>query len=508
MKVVGYTRVSSQEQVNNYSLETQKDAIEKFCQDNNYDLVNIYREEGESAKSINRTEFSRMINDCGSKSNDVEMVVIYSFDRFARNVLDHLQIREELKAVGVRVVSILQPLEDDPNGRLFELIHAAFAQHDNEMRALRVVSGMTKALSEGRWMWAAPYGYRRNKPKSSPSLSIFEDEARWVRYAFEQVAKGKKKSQVLDELNRQGARTVKGEFFTKQKLDNIISNSLYAGLINKMEIKAIGDFEPIISEEIYNKANNIKSVQRGAIHTKLHPDFSLRKFVKCSSCGRSITGSWSTGRGGKKYAHYRCENKHCRFVKLTKEKLDALFSEELARLSARPQTLDLLEAVVLDMWEERTSEEKTAKVKLERRIGELKQHRDRLVDAYIQDGKIDSETYEARLEGIKRELKKTEELLPDESISFEKLSEVMVKSKAMLTDLPQTWNRLEIQQKVAFQQVIYPEGLTCDGEKLGITKKSWLFIDFLDENNEKYGVVRPPGLEPGTCRLRVCCSAN
>ena len=50
----------------------------------------------------------------------------------------------------------------------------------------------------------------------------------------------------------------------------------------------------------------------------------------------------------------------------------------------------------------------------------------------------------------------------------------------MLTDLPQTWNRLEIQQKVAFQQLIYPQGLTCDGDKLGITKKSWLFIDFID----------------------------
>ena len=78
----------------------------------------------------------------------------------------------------------------------------------------------------------------------------------------------------------------------------------------------------------------------------------------------------------------------------------------------------------------------------------------------------------------------------------------------MLTDLPQTWNRLEIQQKVAFQHLIYPQGLTCDGDKLGITKKSWLFIDFMDENNQKYGVVRRPGLEPGTYRLRVWCSAN
>ena len=73
----------------------------------------------------------------------------------------------------------------------------------------------------------------------------------------------------------------------------------------------------------------------------------------------------------------------------------------------------------------------------------------------------------------------------------------------MLTDLKQTWNRLEIQQKVAFQQLIYPEGLCCDGEQLGTAKKSWLFIDFMDENNQKDGVVRRPGLEPGTCRLRV-----
>ena len=60
----------------------------------------------------------------------------------------------------------------------------------------------------------------------------------------------------------------------------------------------------------------------------------------------------------------------------------------------------------------------------------------------------------------------------------------------MLTDLSKTWNRLEIKQKVAFQQLIYPVGLTFDGEKLGTIKKSWLFIDFMGENNQKDGVVR------------------
>ena len=507
MKAVGYIRVSSEEQVKNYSLGNQQLAIEQYCAKEGHDLVEIFREEGESAKTANRTKLNQMLSYCTLKRNEIDFVIVHNFDRFARNAHDHSSIKLMLKQSGIRLISIQQPLEDDPSGRMLENIYAAVAQHDNEMRALRVVDGMRKGLEAGCWMWAAPFGYTRNEPKTSPSLFVVKEEAAIIRTAFEQVASGRTKAQVLLNMKRQGLKTRNGKSFTKQSLDGMLRNPLYAGIIDKMGVYAMGDFEPIVSGDLYNKVNSKESKQKALTHSRLHPDFPLRRFVKCSSCTKSLTGSWSKGRSTK-YAYYHCENKGCRAVSLKKDALEKLFHEELGTLSIRPQTLELIQAIAQDVWAERTKEECKAKILLQAKIDNLKNRRDRLVDAYVEDKKIDQETYESRLESIKADMQEAESLMPTATISETQLSNVITKSKAMLTDLSKTWNRLEIKQKVAFQQLIYPQGLTCDGDKLGITKKSWLFIDFMDENNQKYGVVRRPGLEPGTYRLRVWCSAN
>jgi site-specific DNA recombinase len=491
LRAFGYIRVSSEEQVKNYSLQNQQQAIESFCFERNIELLEIYREEGESAKTANRTQLNRLLSDCNSNSGNVELVIVHNFDRFARNAYDHVRIKMELKKVNIRLLSIQQPLEDDPSGRMLEHIYAAVAQHDNEMRALRVTDGMRKGLSEGRWMWAAPFGYKRGLAKSSPSLYQVEDEAQWVKLAFEQVALGKSKAEVLRELTKCGCLNRKGKQFTKQSLSGILNNPLYSGRIVKMGIDALGDFDPIVSEELFNKVNMLQSKQRGIRHSRLHSDFPLRRFIHCSGCGGSLTGSWSTGRSGKKYAHYRCENAKCRSVKLKKDKLDSLFIEHLSQLSIKPQVFDLFEAITRDVWKERTSENRAAAVKLEQRIADLKHRRDRLVDAYIQDGKIDKETYEGRISSIKNELSELQSLVPKKALSSERLEHIIVNTKAMLTDLPRTWNRLQIEQKVAFQRLIYPDGICCDGNKIGTPKKSWLLIDFMDENSKENGVVRP-----------------
>lgn len=507
MRVIGYIRVSTDEQMKGSSLETQESAIRKYCEEQGHKLVQVFSDHI-SAKTPDRPQLNALVRFCSVQVNQINLLIVNDFDRFSRNAGGHAAVRAMLKKYGVGLYSIRQPLGDTSADRFIETVFSGLAELDNDMRAERVVSGMQKALEIGRWMWAAPLGYKRNKPKQSPSLIIVDEEAQHIKYAFEQVARGKTKSQILTDLKRRGLRSRSGKPFTKQSLNGMLMNPLYAGVINKMGIVSEGDFEPIISRDLFDSINSKKSTQRGVSHPRLHADFPLRRFVKCVSCRGSLTGSWSTGRGGKKYGHYRCENKACRTVKISKQKLDSLFECELCALSVRPQTLDLLEAVAEDMWSERTAEEAKARKELQRRIEVLVEKKDRLVDAYVQERMIDGETYERLKQSYDREIDEARLLIPRESISRDQLTQTIVRSKAFLTDLRQTWNRLEVQQKVAFQQLIYPDGLTCNGEQLGIIKKSWLFIDFMDENNQKSVVVRPPGLEPGTCRLRVCCSAN
>lgn len=508
MRVVGYVRVSSEEQLKGSSLQAQEVAIREHCLEVGHQLIKIFREEGISAKTPDRPQLNELVKFCSSRSNAVELLIVHNFDRFSRNAEGHAIVRTMLKKAGVGLYSIQQPLGDTSADRFIETVFSGLAELDNDMRAERVIAGMKACLLKGLWMWAAPIGYVRGERKTSPSLFVVEDTAKHIRYAFEQAAAGVPRAKILLDLDRRGMRTKRGKKISKQSLNGILGNSLYTGEIKTMGVVAKGDFEPIISVELFDKVNTKYSNQRGVAHPKLNSNFPLRRFIKCAYCKKPVTGSNSTGRGGKKYGHYRCENSACRKVKLRKEKLEALFEEELDRLSVRPQSLDLLEAVAQDVWRERTSEDVKARSALQHRIEAVMEKKDRLLDAYVQEDKIDGETYERRMRGYEDEIEEARSLIPQETLSQAQLSSVIADSKALLTDLSNTWNHLEIQQKVAFQQLVYPNGLCCDGEKLGTTKKSWLFIDFIDENNRKNGVVRPPGLEPGTCRLRVCCSAN
>lgn len=493
MKAVIYTRVSSAEQVENFSLENQRSTCREFCQRNGYDVVHIFNEEGASAKSAERPQLLNMLKYVADKTNEVDALVVYKVDRFARQLFDHGSIKAALNKAGVQFFSATETFDDSPSGKLIENVMATFAQYDNDVRAERTKSGMRKAMESGRWVWQAPLGYVNNPIKNGPSILIQKPTADLIRYIFEQVALGyKTKAEILREVTAMGLETRKGKALSKQAMDALLKNPIYAGRVEqkKWDFEGPGDFEPVIGQELFDQVNSQKSVQKGRIHNNVHPDFPLRRFIICSGCGKYITGSWSRGRKSR-YPYYKCENSKCRKVKLRKEKLESQFQEVLSALSVRPEALQLLSEVVKDVWKERTAEHHRDKKRHDTHILTLKRKKDRLVDAFIHDKVIDQETYQNRLDGLNKEIDETQDLIPIEPFNQDQVNEVILRSKTLLTDLPLCWNQLKPEQKPAFQKLIYPQGMIFDGEELGTANKSWLFIDFMDENNEREGLVHP-----------------
>ncbi len=100
-----YVRVSTSEQVENHSLATQERACREFCDRNGLQVIRVFREEGESAKTANRPQLQEMINLCAreSKRQDIRALVVYRVDRLARSVLDHAAIREQMRLIGIQL---------------------------------------------------------------------------------------------------------------------------------------------------------------------------------------------------------------------------------------------------------------------------------------------------------------------------------------------------------------------------------------------------------------------
>jgi site-specific DNA recombinase len=96
MNAVIYCRVSTKEQTENLSLPTQLRACEAYCRRQGYEVVERFKEEGESAKTTDRTELQRLLQYCRTHKGKVHFVVVYNLTRFAREKFDHFALRAHL----------------------------------------------------------------------------------------------------------------------------------------------------------------------------------------------------------------------------------------------------------------------------------------------------------------------------------------------------------------------------------------------------------------------------
>ena len=171
-----YVRVSTKEQTENLSLPTQLRACEEYCRRQGYEILERFHEEGESAKTTDRSQLQALLKYCRTHKGKVHFVVVYNITRFAREKYDHFALRAHLKSLGISLRSATEPIDDTSTGKLMEGVLAAFAQFDNDVRSDRTRAGMRAALELGRWTFPAPLGYL-NAPKWSSASLVHDPEA-------------------------------------------------------------------------------------------------------------------------------------------------------------------------------------------------------------------------------------------------------------------------------------------------------------------------------------------
>src|SRR5438093_4567072 len=235
MNGVIYSRVSSKEQIEGTSLESQEQACQEYARSHNIKVLKIFIERGESAKFADRTQLIELIDFCRQNKGSVQVLLVWKVDRFARNVGDHFNIKANLMKYGVRVVSVTEPIDSNPEGKLMETILAGFAQFDNDIRATRTVQGMKRKLQEGIFPWQPPLGYRsanddgeKKTEPDKPDQPVFA----LLQKVWKEFATGAyTKAEMRRLMDAWGIQTRKGKPITKQSLDNFFRNKYYAGTL-------------------------------------------------------------------------------------------------------------------------------------------------------------------------------------------------------------------------------------------------------------------------------------
>lgn len=464
MRAVIYCRVSTVEQAQNLSLPTQEQACRDYCAREGYEAVQVFVDAGESAKTVDRPAFLQMLAYCQKKAHGVHAVVVHSLTRFSRNSSDHHAIAALLRGSGVTLRSATEPIDESPVGKLMEAILAGVAQFDNDVKAARSIEGMKTALAKGRWVWQPPLGYRSGDRRApgAPSLDPDPIVAPLIRQAFTWVADGVVTGRRLNrKLLALGLKGRGGKPLALSRLYAILHNPVYAGRIENRGwgTSTRGDFTPIVTEELFARVQRqLTPAAIAATRSTDRPDYPLRRFVRCGSCQKPLTGSESTGRAGRRYGFYHCP-KGC--VRVRREHLEDAFLSLLDRLRPDPAFIRLLHLLVIDTWKEMQAGEQTQRRALERNVTQLEGKLARLDQAFIFDRRIDETTYRARRDELRRELTVTRLDLTAVRTAEQDVESLLEFAEYALANASAIWtSAATTEQRMQVQLTMFPDGVT------------------------------------------------
>ncbi len=251
MRAAIYVRVSTEDQaVEGYSLDAQVKRLEAYCRVQNWEIADIYRDEGFSGRTTERPEYSRMM----SESDKWDTILVLKMDRIHRNSVNFAMMMDQLRSLGKEFTSMQDKFNTSTAmGRFVMDIMQRIAQLESEQIGERVYIGMKYKAESGDCHLGSghPYGYTYQ----NGNLIVIQDEAHTVRAMYNMYRRGSTMDDIASFLNKAEIPAKKGGQWNKQSVCNILHNPLYAGYRSWDGILKKGEQEPIVSVQLFESIN-------------------------------------------------------------------------------------------------------------------------------------------------------------------------------------------------------------------------------------------------------------
>ena len=453
-----YCRVSTKEQVEEgNSLATQERICKEYAVSNDFEIVETYREQGESAKTADRTELQKLLTYCSIKKNGIKIVIIYKLDRLSRNTDDYSQLRLMLKRYGVEIKSTSEHFENTPVGRFMENTLANISQFDNDIRAERCSGGMKEAIREGRYVWKAPIGYDNVRVCGRATIGKNLTMSPLVLRAFEMVASNTCSVEEAYRVMTKEGLTRNGKPLVNSYFRELLINELYSGWVNKFGERHKGLFEPIVSDELFAQVQRVLKYKGklNAPHITDHPDFPLRRFI-VNENNKKLTGSWSKGRT-QKYPYYRFERSGG--YNYNRDKFEKAFMGYMDSFSLDNEHYQKLTRFIKDELIAREQVEQRESENLQKHIQELNTRQTILIKKNV-DGVISDAILKQQLDSIDMELTNAHASLFKASDAKVDIDEAVAYLKPYFKAPSVVWLNSKPQTKLALLRFQFPLGCT------------------------------------------------
>lgn len=340
LKCYTYIRVSTSMQVEGYSLEAQRERLNKFADYQGMEVVREYCDAGRSGKNITgRPEFTQMLHDVAEDRDSVSYILVFKLSRFGRNAADVLNSLQYIQDYGVNLICVEDGIDSSKDsGKLTITVLSAVAEIERENILVQTMEGRKQKAREGKWNGGlAPFGYSLDKEKGE--LVVNPDEAEIVKVIFDKfINTDMGADAICNYLNDHGyvknrSRDFELSYFARGLILKILDNPVYLGKIaygksatEKVKgtrdqyrrvktdkyLIADGKHDAIIDEETWIKAREKRKatgVKWNKVHDLDHENL-LAGILKCPVCDASLAGTvrrkkYPSGKVNSTF-YYRC----------------------------------------------------------------------------------------------------------------------------------------------------------------------------------------------------------
>jgi site-specific DNA recombinase len=367
MRVVLYSRVSSDAQDVDLSISAQLRALRDYAAKQGHEILREFVDEAESGRTSSRPAFREMIALAKAKPSLFEAILVWKLNRFARSRMDSITYKALLKGKGIKVISINEPLDDSPSGQLLEGVIESMDEFYSASLGQDIKRGMRENAQRGFFNGSRPpYGLCRvpvqDGTKTRYKLGPDPDDhvamnvvGRMFAMALQDVGC----KEIARVMNKEGFRTANGQPWGKTTVHKVLTNEAYCGTLvwgGRPGHPAIHSADPPVRVEnawpaIIDPATfalvqeKMASKRPTTVHPRTIPSPYLLSGLLFCSCGHAMIGRSAKSH---QYFYYTCNGGFkkgkdtCDARALPKDKLEHMVIEQIRSRVLNPQSLEEL----------------------------------------------------------------------------------------------------------------------------------------------------------------------
>ena len=441
---VALARVSSREQEREgFSLDVQETALKAYAEKHGGTILRLFRIAETASQSDERKTFRELVSFAKKRAPELDGLLFYKVDRAARNLFDYVELERLESEYGVPFISVSQPTEMTPAGRMMRRTLANMASFYTEQQSVDVREGLARRVKEGWFVCKAPYGYANVRRNGRGVVEIDPIAGENVRrifrlYAYESLTL----DQLVEVLNAEG-RVFRAPStpFPRSSVHNILQDRAYIGELEYKGQWYPGRHEPLVDRVTWDRVRAI--MDRCVYHS--HALTYAGEFITCGHCGLPITGERKTKQtksGPREYVYYRCarysRKGHPR-DRVREEELDrqmlALFEKMKV---ADPAVADWFRAVLRSQSRDTQADAVAQHQELSRQHTLLLNQQSRLLDMRLAD-QLDQDTFAAKHTELRDRLASIKLQLESVDRTTQELAELALKVFELSQTLTEKW---------------------------------------------------------------------